>query len=288
MQTSHRRSMGRIAALAVLSTGLVSGMVGGPAAAAPKPQADYVALGDSYAAGFGAGSYLNSCGQSPFGLPSLLDETIQVELTADASCSGAKAADNPADAVPDLPEQLADLQDSGAIGEQTDLITVSAGGNDVNFGAVVAACATQPLATCQQVIDSMEIRAQTTLAASLDALYGNLRSAAPNATIVVTGYPFLFTPDFGSEVLLSTEAQRLFNDGTDGLNAVIEQNAEANGLEYVDVVQRFRFHGIGAPSPWITFTGFTSIDDLHPNAKGYKTAYLPSLRNEVSLSSLRR
>ncbi|WP_051427374.1 SGNH/GDSL hydrolase family protein [Arthrobacter sp. H20] len=284
MKTPRPSLFGRCAAAAVLAAGLLAGTIAGPAAAdapGPKPPADYVALGDSYAAGFGAGPYLNACGQSPLGLPGLLDQLRKVELTYNATCSGAKAAADRTDAVPDVPEQLEGLVLAGLIGADTDLVTVSAGGNDLGFGAVVGACATQLLAVCEQVIDGRTLQAQTTLAAALDDLYGNLRAAAPEARIVVTGYPHLFSPKSGSELLLSTEAQQLFNEGTDALNTVIRQNAKANGLHYVDVVQRFKGHGIGTRDPWITYTGFTAIDDLHPNAEGYQSGYLKSVRSEV-------
>ncbi|MHA7294868.1 SGNH/GDSL hydrolase family protein [Arthrobacter sp. HLT1-21] len=285
MKTSLRSHFGRCAAAAVLSVGLMASTVAGPAAATNpgRHQVDYVALGDSYAAGFGAGSYINACGQSPLGLPGLLDDRRGINLTVNASCSGAKAAANPADAVPDLPQQLGQLVGAGLIGADTDLVTLSAGGNDLDFGAVVGACAALPLAVCEQVVDGRTVQAQTSLAVALDELYGNLRAAAPTAKIVVTGYPHLFSPKSGSEVLLSTKAQQLFNEGTDALNTVIRQNAEANGLQYVDVVKRFKGHGIGTNDPWITFAG--AIDDLHPTAKGYQAGYLKSFRSTVNLSS---
>ncbi|MHA7272760.1 SGNH/GDSL hydrolase family protein [Arthrobacter sp. TMT4-20] len=294
MKTPRHSLFGRSAAAAALSVGLLASTIAGPAAAhsqGPPVPADYVALGDSYAAGFGAGFYdldQPACGRSPLGLPGLLDEQRKIELTYNATCSGAKAAANPNDAVPDVPEQLAGLVLNEQIGAETDLVTVSAGGNDLDFGGVVGACATQVLKICQMVIDGRTIQAQTSLAAALDDLYGELRTAAPNATIVVTGYPHLFSPKSGSEVLLSTEAQRLFNDGTDALNAVIKHTAEANGLQYVDVAKRFTGHGIGTRDPWITYTGFTAIDDLHPNAKGYESGYFKAIRSAVNLNTLWR
>ncbi|MHA7154057.1 SGNH/GDSL hydrolase family protein [Arthrobacter sp. TMN-50] len=286
MKTPYRSHFGRCAAAAVLSVGLMASAVAGPAAATNPDKhspVDYVALGDSYAAGFGAGSYLNACGQSALGLPGLLDDRRGIDLTFNATCSGAKAAANRTDAVPDLPEQLEQLVGASLIGADTDLVTLSAGGNDLDFGAVVGACAALPLAICEQVVGGRTVQAQTTLAVALDDLYGNLRAAAPTAKIVVTGYPHLFSPKSGAEVLLSTEAQQLFNEGTDALNTVIRQNAEANGLQYVDVVKRFKGHGIGAKDPWITFAG--AFDDLHPTAEGYEAGYLKSFRSTVNLAS---
>lgn len=268
----------RIAATAVMTAGLL--VPASASVAAPPSPVNYVALGDSYAAGFGAGAYVNECGQSPLGLPGLLDERKHIQLTFNAACSGALAGAIPG-GVPDLPEQIAGLAGVGVIGPQTGLVTVSAGGNDVDFGSIVGACATQPLAVCRQVIDASVLKAQTLVAADLDAAYAQLAAAAPNAQVIVTGYPHLFSPEFGNATLLSLEAQQLFNAGTDALNAVIEDRAEDAGFEYVDVTKRFDKHGIGSPNPWITFTGFTAIDDLHPTAKGYQSGYLPEVRKAI-------
>src|SRR5215208_2594854 len=49
----------------------------------------YVALGDSYAAGQGAGDYLNSCLESPNGYPYVLDPKRRIRLQANDACTGA-------------------------------------------------------------------------------------------------------------------------------------------------------------------------------------------------------
>ncbi|MFJ6279889.1 SGNH/GDSL hydrolase family protein [Arthrobacter subterraneus] len=268
----------RIAACALMTAGLV--VPASASVAAPSAPLDYVAVGDSYAAGFGAGSYVNACGQSPLGLPGLLDARKQIQLTFSAACSGARAADIPG-GVPDVPEQVGGLAATGVLGPQTDLVTITAGGNDVDFGRIVGACATQTIEVCRQAVDLAVFQARTTVAADLDALYAQLAGAAPNAQIIVSGYPHLFSPEFGNAPLLSLEAQELFNAGTDALNDVIEDRAEAAGFDFVGVTKRFDKHGIGSPEPWITFTGFTAIDDLHPTAKGYQSGYLPEVRKAI-------
>src|SRR6478735_5921148 len=53
----------------------------------------YVALGDSYAAGFGAGQYVDDCSQSRRGYPALLDRDTRASLRVNATCSGATTAD---------------------------------------------------------------------------------------------------------------------------------------------------------------------------------------------------
>src|ERR1700712_1174706 len=53
----------------------------------------YVALGDSYAAGRGAGSYLDDCLHTRASYPRLLDKFRGITLTRDASCNGATTVD---------------------------------------------------------------------------------------------------------------------------------------------------------------------------------------------------
>ncbi|WP_081746589.1 SGNH/GDSL hydrolase family protein [Arthrobacter sp. H5] len=281
MKTTQRRAFGRAITLTLMTVGLVAGLVAGPAAASPKEPLNYVSLGDSYAAGFGAGSYLNACGQSPLGLPTLLDAERKIQLTFNATCSGAEAAVDPDNMVPDLPDQLAGLIGAGLIGSETDLITLSAGGNDLDFGTVLSVCASQSLNTCEQLIKATEAQARTSLSTSLNVLYQGVRSGAPNSQVIVTGYPHLFSPKFGSEFPLSVKAQKLFNKGTDTLNKVIKKAAKDNGFEYVSVVKEFDGHGIGSPNPWIKFTGTFAIDDFHPNASGYRYGYFEEVFDEV-------
>jgi lysophospholipase L1-like esterase len=188
----------------------------------------------------------------------------------------------------DLPEQIAGLAALGRLNAGTDLVTLSAGGNDAGFSVVAGVCATQPLEACAQALQLSQAAIRTTVAADLEAAYAQLRLAAPNATVVVTGYPYLFSPEFSGPAPFSAEAQALFNAATDTLNDVVEATAEAAGFQYVDVVDEFEGHGIGSPDPWITFTGFSAPDDLHPTATGYQKGYLAAVRSEVNLAQLRK
>ena len=88
--------------LARLVTTLVAGLAGLLAVGALPAAADtvgigqYVALGDSYAAGQGASApedYHNKCLRSPNGYPALLDAENQIHLRANAACTGATTSD---------------------------------------------------------------------------------------------------------------------------------------------------------------------------------------------------
>ena len=287
MNPMKRSRTHRATRLAVITTAAVAALVGGvtgPAVAAPRAPLSYVALGDSYASGFGAGSYVNGCGQSPLGLPGILDAKKQVDLVGNATCAGAKAAVERNGPI-DLPEQVAGLAAAGSLSGETDLVTVSAGGNDAGFAQIAGACITQPTAVCEQVIAAQNAAALPVLARNLDSLYDSISAAAPKAEVVVTGYPHLFSPEFGNPVI-PVASQTAFNAGTDALNAVIRQQAEANGFTYVDLVPKFEGHGLGSPDPWITSIG--APDALHPTAKGYKSGYFPAVRSSVNLAQLQR
>ncbi|WP_165968736.1 SGNH/GDSL hydrolase family protein [Arthrobacter crusticola] len=255
-----------------------------PAPPAPPEPLSYVAVGDSYASGLGAGSYSGECGRSPLGLPGLLDAEDAVELAADGTCAGAVAA--PGTAPSSVPAQVSQLVEEGSLGPQTDLVTVSAGGNDAGFGQVAGTCATAPLESCRRLIEETTALVLPALARDLDALYGQLRRAAPEAVVVVTGYPHLFSPEFGTADALSLPAQEAFNAGTDSLNAVLKETAAAHGFLWVPTTEGFRSHGLGAPEPWITGAG--EPDGLHPSAEGYRSGYLPAVRDGADLAALQR
>ena len=100
-----------------------------PAAPANSGNVEYVALGDSYAAGQGAGSYLNSCLQSIHGYPELLDSEKRIDLEANATCTGATTS------------VVANTQLS-ALNRGTRLVTLTVGGNDLDVSGVARTCTT--------------------------------------------------------------------------------------------------------------------------------------------------
>nr|MDT0665854.1 GDSL-type esterase/lipase family protein [Micromonospora sp. DSM 115978] len=103
--------------------------------------------------------------------------------------------------------------------------------------------------------------------------------AAPNARVVVLGYPRLFEQTrscgWGG---LSLAKRELVNDGADALTQLISARAAAAGFEFVDVRPVFAGHGICGTSPWINGSLLTSgAGAYHPNADGYRLGYLAAL-----------
>jgi lysophospholipase L1-like esterase len=252
--------------LARLVTILVAGLAGILTVGALPATADtvgigqYVALGDSYAAGQGAPPYLNDdCLQSLNGYPYRLDAENKIHLRANAACTGAKTSD-----VSD--EQLSALKQS------TRLVTLTVGAADLGLSQVLAACTAGSPTQCQAAIGMAnlllpaECGDESELGRRLTELYAEVAAAAPNALIVATGYPLLFDdPD-----LLETQ----INDATTRLNCAIDKavaDAQAAGINivYVDVAAAFDDHGIGGSGAPFINPPEAGINAFHPTPAGY-------------------
>jgi lysophospholipase L1-like esterase len=259
---------------------MASGLAAAPAQAVDKVDY-YAALGDSYAAGQGAGPYLDNCFRSDNAYSELADALKTVKVATNSACTGNKTQDV-------VETQL------GQLNRKTDLVTITAGGNNIGFGDIVGYCLTavqyptNPAAA--QACGLATANASALIGDGRGHLYGDVvamiqsvRAAAPNAKIVVTGYPYLFDPLTSPP----TDAMSLFIQNAtvlaNGLNVSIANAAADTGAEYVDVRTVFTGHGtLSAPvDRWINFDPLTPLspDNLHPNADGYK-AYFAALRGE--------
>jgi lysophospholipase L1-like esterase len=232
-----------------------------PAAGANSSIMAYVALDDSYAAGFGAAPAdpNDPCQQSDYGYPALLDSQKRIELGPDgnATCKGAKTSDV-------LTTQLS------ALNRDTRLVTLTVGGNDLDVSGLATVCIAAP-ANCQAQIDFRLTQLLPTLGDNLIRLYAEVAKVAPGARIVVTGYPHLFEPAPGSP---NADIIAAINAATDELNATIEQavtvtkDADVN-IRYVDVTADFAGHGIRVPDTGTSFINAGGTAAFHPNADGY-------------------
>jgi lysophospholipase L1-like esterase len=235
-----------------------------PATATDSATVQYVALGDSYAAGTAAGSFPN-CPHSPNGYPALLDSEKRIHLRANETCSGAST------------DEVADTQLS-ALNRGTRLVTLTVGGADLDVSGVATACITGTLEECLMKI--AEARAllpaqpggPSVLGSRLASLFAEVADAAPKSRIVATGYPLLFAPPAPGTP--NADIINAINLATVLLNDAIKQAVEATqatgvDIVYVDVTVAFARHGIGGPLvPFINPPG--SAEAFHPNAAGYR------------------
>lgn len=247
-------------------------------ATAAPPSFTYDAIGDSYAAGSGA--------PVGAGYPDVLDGRMRISLEDFAAVPGATAGPGE-DGENILADQL------GALDADTDLVTLTIGGNDIPWGATVALCLAANDATCLGAIGQVEGLIAATLPTTLDAAYTQVRAAAPNAHIVVTGYAHLFSPEFGdysvpgSPLLMSVAEQEAANNAADLLNATIAAAAAEHDFQFVDVTKRFDGHGANADEPWIHGAIAPPGGAFHPNATGYLSGYAPALTAAINPGDLR-
>jgi lysophospholipase L1-like esterase len=85
-------------------------------------------------------------------------------------------------------------------------VTITAGGNDVGFSSAIRRCAERrSSAGCASKVKRAERLTVDDLPFDLDALYREIRLRAPAASVIVVGYPRLFTTEdcIAANVLLT-------------------------------------------------------------------------------------
>jgi lysophospholipase L1-like esterase len=229
----------------------------------------YAAVGDSFASGVGADSYLDtSCYRSSKSYPKLLDADADKRLVAFLACSGADTSG--------VMAQVSGVPADAAI------VTVTVGGNDVGFGDVMQNCFVLPNSSCASKISAgSAIATSDAFAADIAAVITAIRGRAAGTRVVVTGYPLLFWENSSGVNPKYAWADEV-NDQTVILNDEIEQAVIANGALFVDVEDDFAGHGIGSPTPWINdWRWLSSTNSFHPTSAGY-VAYAAAVRGALA------
>ncbi|MBS1673433.1 MAG: SGNH/GDSL hydrolase family protein [Actinobacteria bacterium] len=251
--TAQRKLRVRLLSAAVVALALIAAPFGvsSAMAAPPPPVAKYVSLGDSYAAGQGAGGYVDACMNSTSGYPAQLGQVPRINLLRTPSCSGATIADV-------MSSQI------GSVNRGTTMITITAGGDDLNPAAVWAACVPDSTSeTCQQAIGAATTRVGAVGPAMVNLIM-TVKGRSPNAVVIVTGYPHLF----GDYAASHNPTLTAINDGIDGLNAQLTGAAAATGAVFAPV--DFGDHAIyGADTPWFGMDPADPVSLFHPTADGY-------------------
>ena len=233
-------------------------------AAAPR----YVALGDSYASGTGTRSYISdgtSCQRSTYAYPSLIATARGYALNFRA-CSGAKVAD------------VTNTQ-LGALSASTSYVTISVGGNDAGFADVLTECATPWWAgNCDAAIDQAQAFINNTLPGRLSTLYAAIRGKAPNAKVVVVGYPRIFMgEDCNAGTWFSPAEQTRLNQTADLLNSRTATAAGNRGFSFANPTSRFVGHAVCDDVEWINGLSSPISESYHPNKPGHASGYTPTV-----------
>ncbi|HEX3922245.1 MAG TPA: SGNH/GDSL hydrolase family protein [Streptosporangiaceae bacterium] len=240
-----------------------------PAAAAvpqaTQPAVHYVALGDSYASGVGAGPYLSasgSCDRSAQAYPALWAAAHDPVSYVSQACSGATTATV-------LSGQLSALSPS------TTLVSLTIGGNDVGFVPVMVTCVVLPTSFCVRAVHASEAEISADLPGELDKVLSAIAAHAPDARVVVLGYPHLYDLSKSASCAgLSTTDRTDLNQAADQLDAQIQAAARRHGDVFADVRPAFSGHEICDSPRWLNAVDWTDLGvSYHPTAAGQAAGY---------------
>ncbi len=263
------RALGLIAAGAAATSLVIS-------AAPAQAASSYVALGDSYSSGTGTRSDIadgTSCQRSTSAYPSLIAASKGLTLNFRA-CSGATVAD------------VTNTQLS-ALTTSTTHVSISVGGNDAGFADVLTECAMPGWASnCNGAIDAAQSFVNNVLPGRLSTLYTSLRSKAPNAKVVVVGYPRIFMgEDCNAFTWFSPAEQTRLNAMADLLNSKTSSAAAAKGFSFANPTSRFLGHAVCDDVEWLNGLSNPVSESYHPNKPGHSSGYAPTVSTPLTGSA---
>ncbi|MFJ3519997.1 SGNH/GDSL hydrolase family protein [Streptomyces sp. NPDC090131] len=264
----------RLSRFAALTSSLLlaagAALFGAGQAAAAQADFGYVALGDSYSSGVGAGNYdggSGNCKRTSRAYPALWAAAHSPQTFSFTACSGARTGDV-------LANQLAPLN-SG-----TDLVSITIGGNDAGFSDVMTTCVLQSESTCVSRVNQARTYVDSTLPGRLDQVYNAIDSRSPGAHVVVLGYPRFYKLNGTCTAGLTEGERAAINGAADYLNAAIAKRAADHGFTYASVAGAFTGHEICSGSAWLHSVNWLNIgESYHPTAAGQSGGYLPVFTN---------
>jgi lysophospholipase L1-like esterase len=237
-----RKALFGTCSLLLAGVGVLAQAFPSTAVAAPN---SYVALGDSYAAGPRIPNVVHSaCQRSDHNYPSLVEDALHFTSFRDATCSGATTIEmtrsqqtNPYTFVP---------PQFDALGPDARVVSLTIGGNDLDFGGVVSTCLSLELlnpfgAPCMEHYteggtDVVAARIAD-VGPKVAAVLRGIHQRSPHAKVLLVGYidilpvtgpgcwPFLPIAVGDFPYLRGVEER---------LNQMLAYQAAANGATFVD------------------------------------------------------
>lgn len=241
----------------------------------PTIYRQYVALGDSYAAMGSRDAQVTGpaeCFRSGDNYPAVLAGDDRIKEFVDATCASAVTHDITSVRTGDEGFISAQVD---SLTEDTDLVTISIGGNDIGFPDI-ARCFQEATAAgtesdcASKFPDSTELFGPTP--EMLDHTYSSIRNKAPGADVFVTGYLPLITengdcPDAG---FISDEDREWAASLTNELNELISKIASELHFTFVLPEEAAEHTVCAEPSQrWTDLSGVeTGAYPMHPTALG--------------------
>jgi lysophospholipase L1-like esterase len=243
-----------------------------------------VALGSSFAAGPGIQPVADRrAGRSKRNYAHLLADTLSAELT-DATVSGATTAN-----ILDTPQRTARhtfAPQIDLVARDADLVTITAGGNDVDYlGGLIALAFSawldqhwfsRPLAARFRQPSAPDVSPGRIESATsgLARIVDEVRLRAPGARILLVDYLTIVDADArqSSALPFDGSARARFRDVADKLAGAFAEASRRSGAELVEVSSISAGHGVDSAEPWVR--GFhagislRSLTPFHPNEVG--------------------
>lgn len=226
---------------------------------APAQVDRYVALGDSYTSAPGVPPLSDAriCQRSTRNYPSLVARELGVTELDDRSCGSATTEDVVRSQFPQVGPQI-----DGVTGD-TDLVTIGLGANDFGtFGLLAGTCPRfrpiDPLGSPCRDGDGPAGEARMTAAIDqvgkrVEGVVELVRERAPDARVLVVGYPQIVDPDTPcpARIPLAAGDHAWFDTAMARLDQVTRAAADAAGAEFVAVRPASDGHDMCADDPWI-------------------------------------
>nr|WP_157226556.1 SGNH/GDSL hydrolase family protein [Gordonia soli] len=248
-------------------------------ASAVAPEGGYVNLGDSFSAGTGVTPTVDDspvfCLRSQRNFAHVLAEGLGRPVV-DVSCGGADTTDFTRSQFYGVAPQL------DAVKADTRLVTLMIGGNDSDvYAGAIRACsdvaAADPTGSpCQaangsRFTDIVTGRTGPDVTAALRAVH----ERAPQARVIVVGYPWLLPPSGGCYPTMRVAAGDVpyLRDLQSTLNATIADAARETGTTFVDMSRVSEGHDAcsGEADRWVEpQVGARTTVPVHPNAAGQR------------------
>jgi lysophospholipase L1-like esterase len=240
----------------------------------PKGRPDYVALGSSFAAGAGLGKLQPGsplfCARSVNGYPQQLARLRNLSIV-DMSCGGAVTRHVLRGG------QFFQGPQIRTITADTQLVTLTAGGNDIGYigdlGLLSLRKARTPLGWLARTLwkgpKPVAGRDWSRLQADLVATLQAIHARAPRARVVVATYPAILPPSGTCPLLNLTAAEADLMRGVAArLAEATRAAAQAGGATLVDMNRLGAAHNACAPEPWTRGATNGGLAPFHPTLAG--------------------
>lgn len=269
------RGRGYAAALALAAAACAP--IGRPAGP-PATGSHYVAMGSSFAAGPGiteAAEPKDRCGRSKDNYAHQLARSLGLRLT-DVTCGGATTAH----ILGPWGELLPQIE---AVTPDTSLVTITIGGNDVQYvgGLMWAACGGAPAGArdpwCREVLPASEATWQS-LGSALRKIAGETRARAPNARILFVDYLAVLPPEGTcADIVMSADRAKASRTVAARLAKLTAQVAREAHIDVLRASEMSSAHSACAADAWTS--GFP-----HPGGPKVVVPYHPTLAGMTAVA----